>query len=152
MSEKAEQISNFDLDAQIKIARELLNEENVPLTKLASFVEEFANGLSQKYPKMMEIAMSAGATQAGPASAAAEVQEEPTSFDVIITGIGADKINVIKEVRAISGLGLKESKDIVDKAIAEGKSVMKSGADKKEAESIKAKLEAVGAKVSLVGV
>lgn len=152
MSEIAEQVSKFNLDEQIKIAKELLNEENVPLTKLASFVEEFANGLSQKYPKMMEIAMSAGASQAAPAAAAADAPEEPTSFDVVITGIGTDKINVIKEVRAISGLGLKESKDIVDKAAADGKSVMKSGVDKKEAESIKAKLEAVGAKVDLIGV
>lgn len=81
---------------------------------------------------------------AGPA-AAAEVVEEKTEFDVILVEAGANKINVIKEVRAITGLGLKEAKDLVD---AGGKAVKEQIA-KAEAEDIKKKLEAAGAKVEL---
>jgi large subunit ribosomal protein L7/L12 len=83
---------------------------------------------------------------AGPAAggAAAPVEEEKTEFDVVLKDAGAQKINVIKEVRAITGLGLKEAKDLVE---AGGK--VKEGANKADAESIKAKLEAAGAKVEL---
>ncbi len=81
---------------------------------------------------------------AGPA-AAAEVVEEKTEFDVILMEAGPNKINVIKEVRAITGLGLKEAKDLVD---AGGKAVKEQIA-KVEAEEIKKKLEAAGAKVEL---
>jgi large subunit ribosomal protein L7/L12 len=80
---------------------------------------------------------------AGPA-AAAEAAEEKTEFDVVLTDAGANKINVIKEVRAITGLGLKEAKDLVE---AGGK--VKEGASKAEAEEVKTKLEAAGAKVEL---
>ncbi|MBC7142854.1 MAG: 50S ribosomal protein L7/L12 [Rhodobacteraceae bacterium] len=80
---------------------------------------------------------------AGPA-AAAEAVEEKTEFDVVLTDAGAQKINVIKEVRAITGLGLKEAKDLVE---AGGK--VKEGAAKADAEEIKKKLEAAGAKVEL---
>ena len=81
---------------------------------------------------------------AGPA-AAAEAVEEKTEFDVILVDAGANKINVIKEVRGITGLGLKEAKDLVE---AGGKAV-KEQAPKAEAEEIKKKLEAAGAKVEL---
>ena len=81
---------------------------------------------------------------AGPA-AAAEVVEEKTEFDVILVDAGPNKINVIKEVRAITGLGLKEAKDLVE---AGGKAV-KEQANKGEAEELKKKLEAAGAKVEL---
>jgi len=81
---------------------------------------------------------------AGPA-AAAEAVEEKTEFDVILVDAGANKINVIKEVRAITGLGLKEAKDLVE---AGGKAV-KEQAPKAEAEELKKKLEAAGAKVEL---
>jgi large subunit ribosomal protein L7/L12 len=80
---------------------------------------------------------------AGPA-AAAEAVEEKTEFDVVLTDAGANKINVIKEVRAITGLGLKEAKDLVE---AGGK--VKEQANKSEAEEIKKKLEEAGAKVEL---
>jgi len=82
---------------------------------------------------------------AGPAAAAAPVEEEKTEFDVILVEAGPNKINVIKEVRAITGLGLKEAKDLVD---AGGKAV-KEQAPKAEAEEMKKKLEAAGAKVEL---
>ena len=78
-------------------------------------------------------------------SAAAAAAEEKTEFDVVLAEAGANKINVIKEVRAITGLGLKEAKDLVEGA----PKTVKEGAPKEEAESIKAKLEAAGAKVEL---
>ncbi|MDQ3558455.1 MAG: 50S ribosomal protein L7/L12 [Pseudomonadota bacterium] len=77
-------------------------------------------------------------------SAAAPV-EEKTEFDVVLTAIGDKKINVIKEVRAITGLGLKEAKDLVEGA----PKTVKEAASKADAEAIKAKLEEVGAKVEL---
>ena len=87
------------------------------------------------------------AVAAAPAAAAAGAApvEEKDSFDVILEDGGANKIGVIKEVRAITGLGLKEAKDLVE---AGGKAV-KEGAKKAEAEDIKKKLEAAGAKVTL---
>lgn len=81
---------------------------------------------------------------AGPAAGAAEA-EEKTEFDVELTEIGAEKVKVIKVVREITGLGLKEAKDLVDGA----PKAVKEGASKEEAEEIKKKLEEVGAKVTL---
>ena len=86
------------------------------------------------------VMMAAAGGDAGGASA-----EEQTEFDVILKSPGASKINVIKEVRAITGLGLKEAKDLVE---AGGKAV-KEGIDKAEADDIKGKLEAAGAEVEL---
>jgi large subunit ribosomal protein L7/L12 len=83
---------------------------------------------------------------AGPAGgAAAPVAEEKTEFDVVLVAAGDKKINVIKEVRAITGLGLKEAKDLVEGAPKN----VKEGVNKAEAESLKAKLEEAGAKVEL---
>ena len=88
--------------------------------------------------------VSAVAAAAGPA-VAAEVVEEKTEFDVVMTSFGAEKIKVIKEVRGITGLGLAEAKALVEGIPAK----IKEGASKEEAEELKAKLEAVGAKVEL---
>ena len=85
------------------------------------------------------------AAAAGPAAAAAAPAEEKTEFDVILTSFGDNKINVIKEVRAITGLGLGEAKALVEGA----PKTVKEGANKQEAADIKAKLEAAGAKVDL---
>ena len=82
---------------------------------------------------------------AGGGAAAAAPAEEQTEFDVILTAAGDQKINVIKEVRGITGLGLKEAKDLVEGA----PKAVKEGVNKAEAEDIKAKLEAAGAKVEL---
>jgi len=84
------------------------------------------------------------AVAAGPA-AAGEAAEEKTDFDVMLTAVGDKKINVIKEVRAITGLGLKEAKEMVESAPA----AVKEGASKDEAEEIKKKLEEAGASVEL---
>ncbi len=78
-------------------------------------------------------------------AAAAAAVEEPTEFKVILADVGANKINVIKEIRAITGLGLKEAKELVDGA----PSTVKEGVEKAEAEELKKKLEAAGAKVDI---
>jgi large subunit ribosomal protein L7/L12 len=83
----------------------------------------------------------AGPAAAGPAAAV----EEKTEFSVVLTDAGANKINVIKEVRAVTGLGLKEAKDLVEGAPKE----VKGGIPKAEADEIKKKLEAAGAKVEI---
>ena len=82
---------------------------------------------------------------AGGGAAAAAPAEEKTEFDVILTDAGAQKINVIKEVRAITGLGLKEAKDLVEAA----PKPVKEAVSKADAEKFKAQLEAAGAKVDL---
>ena len=85
------------------------------------------------------------AAAAGGAGAAAPVEEEKTEFDVILADAGANKINVIKEVRAITGLGLKEAKDLVEAA----PKAVKEGVSKAEAADLKKKLEDAGAKVDV---
>ena len=85
------------------------------------------------------------AVAAGGAAPAADAAEEKDAFDVVLTAAGDQKINVIKEVRAITGLGLKEAKDMVEGA----PKTLKVGAKKEEAEAMKTQLEAAGAKVEL---
>ena len=120
-----------------------LAEEIVGLTLLEA--AELKTILKDEYG--IEPAAGAVAVAAGPAAAAApaEAAEEQTEFDVILKAAGAQKINVIKEVRAITGLGLKEAKDLVE---AGGKAV-KEGVSKTEAEEIQKKLVAAGAEVEL---
>ena len=90
--------------------------------------------------------VSAAAVAAGPAAgAAAPVVEEQTEFDVVMTSFGAEKIKVIKEVRAITGLGLADAKALVEGVPAK----IKEAVSKEDAEALKAQLEAVGAKVEL---
>ena len=93
--------------------------------------------------------VTAAAAVAAPASAGvaagAEPAEEKDEFTIMLTAAGDKKINVIKEIRAVTALGLKEAKDLVEGAPKE----VKSGVNKKDAEEIKAKLEAAGAKVEL---
>ncbi len=90
-------------------------------------------------------AAAAVAVAAGPAAAAAPAAEEKTEFTVVLTAVGEKKIEVIKEVRAITGLGLKEAKDLVEGA----PKPVKEGVNKDEAAKIKATLEKAGAKVEL---
>jgi len=117
-----------------------LAEDIVGLTLLQAV--ELKTILKDKYG-IEPAAGAAVAVVAGPA-AAAEVVEEKTEFDVVLTEAGPNKINVIKEVRVITGLGLKEAKDLVE---AGGK--VKEGATKADAEALKKKLEDAGAKVEL---
>lgn len=90
-------------------------------------------------------AATVAAAPAGGGAAAAPVVEEKDSFDVVLTGAGANKINVIKVVRELTGLGLKEAKDLVDGA----PKTVKEGASKDEAEAMKKKLTDAGASVEL---
>ncbi|GAB4382488.1 50S ribosomal protein L7/L12 [Albidovulum sp.] len=119
-----------------------LAEEIVNLTLLEA--QELKTILKEEYG--IEPAAGGAVMVAGPAAGAeaGAAAEEKTEFDVVLVDAGAQKINVIKEVRAITGLGLKEAKDLVE---AGGK--VKEGAAKAEAEEIKGKLEAAGAKVEL---
>ena len=92
-----------------------------------------------------EFGVSAVAAAPAAAAAAAPAEEEKTEFDVILADVGASKMQVIKTVKEITGLGLKEAKEIVDNA----PKAIKEGASKADAEEIKKKLEEVGAKIEL---
>ena len=118
---------------------EKLADEIVGLTLLEAV--ELKDILKDKHG--IEPAAGAVAVMAGPA--VTEAVEEQTEFDVILKSYGEKKINVIKEVRALTGLGLKEAKDLVE---AGGKAV-KEGVTKDEAEAVKKKLEEAGAEVEL---
>ncbi len=119
-----------------KIAEELVNLS-------VKDVSELANILKDEYG--IEPAAGGAVMMAGPAGdAGGAAAEEKSEFDVVLKNAGASKINVIKEVRGITGLGLKEAKDLVE---AGGK--IKEGVEKAEAEEIKGKLEAAGAEVEL---
>ena len=116
-----------------KIIEDLSNLSALEVANLAKMLEE-------------KWGVKAAVAVAGPvAGAGATTEEEKDSFTVVLEAVGDNKINVIKEVRAITGLGLKEAKDLVDGAPKN----VKEGVKKDEAESIKAKLEAAGAKVKL---
>jgi large subunit ribosomal protein L7/L12 len=120
-----------------------LAEEIVGLTLLEA--QELKTILKDEYG--IEPAAGGAVMMAGPAegAGAAEEAEEQTEFDVILKSAGDKKINVIKEVRAVTGLGLKEAKELVE---AGGKAI-KEAAPKEEAEEIKKKLEEAGAEVEL---
>ena len=119
-----------------------LAEDIVGLTLLEA--QELKTILKDEYG--IEPAAGGAVMMAGPAAGGdAAAAEEQTEFDVILKAAGAQKINVIKEVRALTGLGLKEAKELVE---AGGKAV-KEGAAKAEAEDIKKKLEDAGSKVEL---
>jgi len=105
---------------------------------------ELAKLLEEKWGVSAAAAVAVAAGPAGGGAAAAPV-EEKTEFTVVLAAIGDKKIEVIKEVRAVTGLGLKEAKDLVESA----PKPVKEGATKEEAEKIKATLEKVGAKVEL---
>lgn len=89
--------------------------------------------------------VAVAAAPAGPAPGGGAPAEEQTAFDIILANVGANKIQVIKEIRAITNLGLKEAKDLVESA----PKPIKTGAKKEEAEEIKKKLEAAGATIQL---
>ena len=120
-----------------KIAEELSTLTVLEAAELATLLEEKWGVSAAAAPVAM--AMPAGGGDAGAAA------EEQTDFDVVLTAVGASKINVIKEVRAITGLGLKEAKDLVEGA----PKAVKEGVAKEEAEEIKGKLEEAGASVEV---
>ncbi len=120
-----------------KIVDDLSSLTVLEAAELSKLLEE-KWGVSAAAPVAVAAAGGAGAAAAAPA-------EEKTEFDVVLADAGAQKINVIKEVRAITGLGLKEAKDLVEGA----PKTVKEGANKADADKIKAQLEAAGAKVEL---
>ena len=120
---------------------EKLYEELSKMTVLevSSLVKRLEEGWGVSAAAAMPMMMAGGG------GAAAAVVEEKTEFDVVLVDVGAQKINVIKEVRAITSLGLKEAKDLVEAA----PKAIKEGVSKAEAEEIKKKVEAAGAKVDI---
>lgn len=118
------------------------------LQKIVSDLSQLTVLEAAELSKMLEecwgVSASAAVAVAAPANAAAAVEEQ-TEFDVILDDAGANKINVIKAVRELTGLGLKEAKDLVDGA----PKPVKQGVAKADAESMKKKLEEAGAKVSM---
>ena len=103
------------------------------------------NDLVKACEEEFGVSAAAGVVVAAAGAGAAEAAEEKTEFDVELTEVGPNKVKVIKVVREVTGLGLKEAKDVVDGA----PKVVKEAASKDDAEDIKAKLEAEGAKVTL---
>ncbi len=109
-------------------------------------LSELVKGLEDKFGIQAAAPMAAGAVMPGAGAAGGDAPaEEKTSFDVVLTEVGPNKIAVIKEVRAATSLGLKEAKDLVEGA----PKPVKEGATKDEADELKKKLEAAGAKVEL---
>tara|TARA_R110002167_G_scaffold95881_1_gene254799 strand:- start:138 stop:512 length:375 start_codon:yes stop_codon:yes gene_type:complete len=104
-------------------------------------VVELVSAMEEKFG----VSAAAAVAAAAPAAAAAEAAEEKTEFDIVLTAVGEKKVNVIKVVRTITGLGLKEAKDLVDGA----PSTLKEGVAKADAEAAKKELEEAGATVEL---
>lgn len=119
---------------------------NAIVEQLSALTVLEAADLAKMLEEKWGVSAAAAVAVAGPAAAAAgPAAEEQTEFDVILTGDGGKKINVIKEVRAITGLGLKEAKDLVDGA----PKPVKEGVSKDEAKDIETKLKAAGAEVEV---
>lgn len=121
----------------------LSNEEIIAAVKELTVME--LNDLVKAMEAEFGVSAAAGVVVAGPAAAAAEEEEEKTEFDVELTEVGPNKIKVIKVVRELTGLGLKEAKAAVDGA----PSMLKTAVSKEDAEEAKTKLEAEGAKVTV---
>ncbi len=111
---------------------------NMSVLELSELIKEFEEKFGVSAAAPVAVAAAGAAVADAPA-------EEQTEFDVILASFGSEKIKVIKEVRAVTGLGLKEAKTLVESAPAP----LKEGTTKDEAEEIKAKLEAVGASIEI---
>ena len=118
---------------------------NKIIEDLSSLTVVEAAELSKQLEERWGVSAAAAVAAAPAAAGGAAPAEEKSEFTVMLSSAGDKKINVIKEIRAVTSLGLKEAKDLVEGAPKE----VKSGVNKKEAEEIKAKLEAAGAKVEL---
>ena len=123
----------------------LTTEEFIAAIKELSVLE--LNDLVKACEEEFGVSASAGVVVAAAGAAAGEAAEEKTEFDVELTEVGANKVKVIKVVREITGLGLKDAKDLVDSAPK--MKVLKEAVSKEEADDIKAKVEEQGAKVTL---
>jgi len=121
----------------------MTNEEIIEAVKGMSVLE--LNDLVKAIEEEFGVTAAAPVAVAGGAAGGGEAAEEQTEFDVVLTDAGASKIKVVKAVREITGLGLKDAKDLTDAAPKE----IKEGVSKEEAEEMKAKLEEAGASVEL---
>lgn len=132
--------AKVELTEKMKVVMESI--EKMTVMELADLVKALEDkfGVTASVPIAVQ---AAGGAQAG--GAQAQAVEEKTSFTVVLAGAGANKIQVIKELRTITSLGLKEAKDLVDGA----PKTVKEGASKEEADKIKKQLETAGAKVEL---
>jgi len=138
MTEAVEEKVNVEVSPKMeKIIKEI---EEMTVLELSNLVKALEEKFGVSAQAAMAMPIMAGGASAGEAAA-----EEKTSFDVVLTSAGDKKIQVIKEVRAITGLGLKEAKDVVDGA----PKAVKEGVSKEEAEAIKQKIEAVGGVVEV---
>ena len=115
--------------------------EEMSVLELSTLVK----AMEEKFGVTAAVPMAAAVGAAAPAAGAAAAAEEKSSFTVVLTDCGANKINVIKEIRSVTTLGLKEAKDLADSA----PKPIKENVPKEEAEAIKKKLEAAGGKVEL---
>ncbi len=115
--------------------------ENMTVIELSSLVKV----LEKKFDVSAQAPMMVAAAGAGAPAGAAAAEEEKSTFSVVLADVGANKIQVIKEIRAVTSLGLKEAKDLVEAA----PKPIKEGLPKAEAEEVKKKIEATGAKVEL---
>lgn len=115
--------------------------DNMTILEMSQFIKEF----EERYGVTAAAPVAIAAVPGGVAGAPAAVEEEKTSFDVVLAVVGDKKIQVIKVVRELTGLGLKEAKDLVDGA----PKPVKTGVSKEEADAMKAKLEAEGAKIEI---
>lgn len=127
--------------AEGKVVELISSIEKMTVLELADLVK----ALEEKFDVRANMPMMVAQTAAAAGGSAQAAQEEKTTFTVVLANAGANRINVIKEIRAITNLGLKEAKDLVDAA----PKPVKEGVPKEEAEEIKKKLEAVGATVEL---
>ncbi len=114
---------------------------NMTVLELSEFIKE----LEDKFGVSAAAPVAVAAAGAAPGAEAGGAEEEKTEFDVVLSEVGSQKIKVIKEVRAVTGLGLKEAKELVESA----PKPIKEGISKEEAEKIKEQVEAVGAKVEI---
>jgi len=138
--EKGEKKESVELSP--KLEEVLKTIEQLTALELSDLVK----GIEDKFGVQAAAPVAMGAVaQGAPVAGGEAAAEEKTSFDVVLTEVGANKISVIKEVRAATSLGLKEAKDLVEAA----PKPVKEGATKEEAEELKKKLEAVGAKVEI---
>lgn len=115
--------------------------DNMTILEMSQFIKEF----EERYGVTAAAPVAVAAAPVAAAGAPAAAAEEKTSFDVVLSSAGDKKIQVIKVVRELTGLGLKEAKDLVDGA----PKPLKTGVSKEEADAMKAKLEAEGAKVEI---
>jgi len=154
---KAEAKAETATEKKTEAKAEKKEEKKVELTKgMKTLVEslekmtvlelsDLVKALEEKFGVSAQAPMAVAGMAMGPGAPGAAAAEEKTSFTVVLAEVGANKIQVIKEIRAVTTLGLKEAKDLVDSA----PKPVKDGATKEEADKIKAQLEKVGAKVEL---